>query len=127
MSHANDKIQKEGKPLPRLDTHIGLKFRKIYERRFIVGSIKNISLTGAFLKTLQHIEVGYKLILKIELHSRIRNISASVVWKNENGYGVQFIKSSNQDMQLIDDLIYFEKKKKLKKQNVLKSILKKVA
>lgn len=117
------------KPATRTHSEIGILFKASYEREFSKGSLHNISFSGAFLfnsnlsteKGIEHIN------LYIKLNNRNRKLLAKVVWKTEHGYGLKFLKISNQDKKLVGDLIYFENQKNELKQNILQDIFKKIA
>lgn len=133
----NEVINKT-KPATRTHTEIAILFKANYGRNFFQGSLHNISLTGAFLfsgminngtqkNPSKEINDIKHLSLYIKLNKRSRKLLAKVVWKTKQGYGLQFIKTSVQDKQLVSDLIYFEKEKNKTKQNILHNIFKKVA
>ncbi len=124
-----DQLTNNQKPATRTHTKIAVLFKASYERDFSQGSLHNISLTGAFLfNSGVDIHKDQKYVnLYIKLNQRNRKILAKVVWKSEQGYGLQFVRTTLQDKKLIDDLIYFEEQKNKTKQNILRNIFKKVA
>lgn len=113
---------------PRVILSLPILFRKTYGRRDENGLLKNISLTGAFLESAnENYLPNDKLIFQMHVSGRMRNINAKIVWKGNNGYGVQFMPFNKADIQLIDDLIYFVNVKKESKRDLLSSIFKKVS
>ena len=114
-------------PAPRVVLNMPVEFRKTYGRRDEYGYLKNISLTGAFLKSNNSNYLpNDKLIFQMRVSGRERKINATVVWKNDLGYGVQFLPFNKTDVQLVDDLIYFVNVKKESKKDLLSSIFNKV-
>jgi len=99
----------EHKPQPRMPLNMDIKFKKNYGRNTIPGTLKNISLSGAFLKLDHSLKVASqeKLSLVLEVAGRKRAITAHVIWHNSEGCGLSFKHSNNRDLQLIDDLMYF--------------------
>ncbi len=114
-------------PAPRVSLDLPVEFRKTYGRRDEYGSLKNISLTGAFLESNNATFLpNDKLIFQMRVSGRERKINAKVIWKNQLGYGVRFLPFNKTDVQLVDDLIYFVNIKKESKKTLLSSIFKKV-
>ncbi len=115
-------------PARRTQLHIEVEFRKNYAREEANGTLKNISITGAFL---QHegggLRNGEKLALKFRVSGRERSVQAVVVWANSSGFGLKFIPMNNRDVQIIDDLIYFVEAKRTDSRGILDDIFKKVA
>jgi hypothetical protein len=113
---------------PRMPLAIEVEFRKSYSRKSTAGSLRNISLTGAFLKqTGAELEAGDKLLLTLNVGSRIRKLSAEVIWKNQSGVGIKFHHSNNRDLQIVDDLMYFAENKRESQKDVLDDIFEKVS
>ncbi len=113
---------------PRVQLSLPVRFRKTYGRRDENGLLKNISLTGAFLQSTNDNYIrNDKLIFHMEVSGRQRKIEAKVVWKNDVGYGVNFLPFNRTDVQLIDDLIYFVNENKETKKDLLQSIFSKVS
>jgi hypothetical protein len=115
-------------PSPRIPLKMNVEFRKSYGRQNAKGTLKNISLTGAFLET----EAGDllpsdKVILELVVSERRRKMTATIVWKNGNGCGVQFHPFNKRDVQLVDDLMYFVQDKRDFRRNLLDDIFKKAA
>ncbi len=116
-------------PAPRLPLKMDINYRRNYARQNDSGSLKNISLTGAFLETDQSklMSVDEKLTIRFEVSGRQREVIAKIVWKNELGCGVEFQPDNNRDVQIVDDLMYFVETKKESTKNVLDSIFDKVS
>lgn len=118
----------ETKPASRYPLELDVQFRKNYARENSGGTLKNISSTGAFLENSRgDLERRDKVLLTLNLSGRERNITATIVWKNQRGCGLKFSVFNNQDMQIVDDLIYFLDSKRETRKDVLKSIFKKVS
>ena len=115
-------------PAPRVPLNLPIEYRKNYARNSITGSLYNISLTGAFLRTSsKELMLQEKITLYFEVSGRKRKITATVVWTNDNGAGVAFQPFNNRDVQIIDDLIYFIESSRTTRRNVLDTIFKKVS
>lgn len=115
-------------PAPRTQLNISVVFRKSYARDESAGSLKNISITGAFLAHRgDTLKAGEKIQLQFQVSGRERQIQASVIWSNSFGAGVKFCPQNNRDVQIVDDLIYFVEAKKSGTRSVLDEIFKKVA
>lgn len=111
------------KPAPRVPLCLPIEFRKSYARDNSRGGLLNISMTGAFLEHgTEDLEVNDKINLHFKVSGRERVLQASIVWKNLNGSGVLFNPENNQDVQIIDDLMYFVKTYRDSKRAVLDSI-----
>ena len=115
-------------PAPRTPLHLDVVFRRNYARQDNQGVLKNISLTGAFLEVGGHdLKLEEKLNLTFVVGARERKIAAQVVWKNAFGAGIKFMPANNQDVQIVDDLIYFVESKRIGHRGVLDGIFKKVS
>lgn len=116
-------------PARRIPLSMGVEFRKSYAREGSSGTLLNLSVTGAYLKTDEAslIQIGEKISVVIQVFGRARKVSAKVVWKNPFGAGVQFIPTNNRDVQIVDDLIYFVENSRTEKKSLLDTIIKKVA
>lgn len=115
-------------PAPRTPLNIEVEFRKSYAREAANGTLKNISLTGAFLQNAHaHLKAGEKLSLKFQVSGRERNVHAVVVWNNSAGCGLKFLPANNRDIQIIDDLIYFVENKRTDTREILHNIFSKVS
>jgi hypothetical protein len=112
----------------RYPLELDISFKKQYQRDASSGTLKNISLTGAFIENSSaNINPDDKITLNINLSGRARNISAKVIWASDRGMGVQFFEFDNQDIQIVDDLIYFLESKRETRKDVLSSIFKKIS
>lgn len=120
--------KKSADPAPRTRLHVPVEFKKSYARKALSGVLKNISISGAFVshagRPLLHDE---KLQLTFQVSGRQRKIHALVVWTNNLGSGVRFLPQNQQDIQIIDDLIYFVESRKTGTRDILDKILKRVA
>ena len=115
-------------PAPRTPLHIEVVFRKNYAREESSGTLKNISLTGAFLHHhADGLKSGEKLVLRFNVSGREREVQACVVWSNSYGSGIKLMPQNNRDIQIVDDLIYFVEEKRSDTKSVLDKIFSKVA
>lgn len=120
-------MSQERQIAPRIPLTIEVEFRKNYSRQFAMGTLKNISLSGAFLEESQsQFLPGDKLQMTLNVGSRVRKLAAEVVWRNTNGVGVKFHHSNNRDLQIVDDLMYFAENKRESQKDVLGNIFNKV-
>lgn len=101
-------------PAPRTPLHLDVSFRKNYARKDTAGTLKNISLTGAFLEIATHdLRKDEKINLTFVVAQRERKIGAEVIWTNSRGVGVKFLPQNSRDVQIVDDLIYFVETKRM--------------
>lgn len=115
-------------PAPRLPLMMSIEFRRSYGRQNCKGTLRNISLTGAFLETTTEVlESKDKLLVTLSVSGRRRKIAATVVWKNQSGCGIQFQPFSNRDVQIVDDLMYFVETSRSSRRSVLDDIIKRVS
>lgn len=115
-------------PSPRLPLQLKIEFRKSYARQGGKGTLKNISLTGAFLETeTAELFPSDKLIFTFVLSERVRRMAATVIWKNNRGCGVQFHPFNRRDVQIVDDLMYFVQSTRAGRRSVLDDIFKQVS
>lgn len=116
-----------GQLAKRIPLSLGIRYRKNYSRRIDKGTLKNISLSGAFIEDPEaQLKEDEKINLTFELAGRTRNIAAKIVWINQEGAGINFIHSNNQDEQLIDDLMFYVEEKKDNRREILDLIFTKV-
>lgn len=116
------------KPASRYPLELDIEFKKSYARDLAVGTLKNVSLTGAFIEnSLDDVSSRDKITMTLNLSGRERVISATVIWRNSRGCGVRFSLFNNQDIQIVDDLIYFLESKRETRKDVLSNIFKKVS
>ncbi|MEC9283671.1 MAG: PilZ domain-containing protein [Bdellovibrionota bacterium] len=115
-------------PRRRIPLSFDVTYRKSYSRRFDRGCLRNISLTGAFIEDPEaELKQDDKINLSFELAGRKRKIAAKIVWVGDEGAGVNFIHSNNQDEQLIDDLMFYVEESKDEKRGILNLIFDKIA
>jgi hypothetical protein len=115
-------------PAQRVPLVLPIEFRKTYSRQTSKGGLLNISMTGAFLElTPDELAVNDHIHLHFKVSGRERVLQANIVWKNQKGAGIQFNPENNQDVQIIDDLIYYVKTRRESKREVLNSIFGKIA
>lgn len=115
-------------PAPRTPLQLGVKFRRSYARDESSGTLRNISISGAFLEVAG---TDFMAREKIQLHfnvsGRLRKVQAMVIWKNSVGCGVKFLPLNNRDVQIVDDLIYFVESQRDDRRSVLNNIFKRVS
>lgn len=115
-------------PAPRTPLHLEVSFKKNYAREESKGTLKNISLSGAFLECGAHsFKQNEKVNLTFVVAGRERKIASQVIWMNSNGCGVKFLPTNNRDVQIVDDLIYFVESSRSGRRDVFDLILKKVS
>lgn len=118
----------EQKPARRIPLQLAINIRKSYARQIKSGTLLNISLSGAFLKTnMKGLEANEKLNLTFSVGSRTRNLSAHVIWTNQYGAGIRFEHTNNRDQQIVDDLMYFIEENRQDRKQVLNDIFKLVS
>lgn len=121
-------METENKPAERIPLYMKVEYRKSYAREGVDGTLKNISLTGAFLQQNNSaLNAGEKIGLNFSVGSQKRLVQAQVIWSNKWGSGIKFLPNNNRDVQIIDDLIYFIESKRGNQRNILENIFKKVA
>jgi hypothetical protein len=120
MEMKQDKV-----PAPRVPLQMQIEFRKSYGRQNSKGTLKNISLTGAFLET-ETLELAPcdKVVLEFVVSERRRKMAATIVWKNSDGCGVIFHPFNRRDTQIVDDLMYFVQNRREFRRSLLDDIFK---
>ena len=114
-------------PAPRTPLSMEVQFKKSYAREDSVATLRNISLTGAFLNVENsNFRSSEKIHLVLNVSGRQRKLAAQVVWTSQTGCGVKFLPSNNRDVQIIDDLIYFVEEDRSGRRHLYDDILKKV-
>lgn len=114
-------------PLPRTPLHLEVSFKRNYARKESNGTLKNISLSGAFIELTGHdLRINEKINLTFVVAERERKICAEIVWSNSIGTGVKFMPQNGRDVQIIDDLIYYVETKRMGHRGIFDGILKKV-
>ena len=87
---ADSKIRKDLRKHPRQSRSIPILFA--IQKRFFKGLTRNISPTGAFIKSNHTLLTGQALSLTVPLKGgRNAMIKGSVVWSNQMGFGVKFL------------------------------------
>jgi hypothetical protein len=121
MEEKQDKV-----PSPRIPLQMQVEYRKSYGRQNVKGTLKNISLTGAFLET-ETLELAPedKVVLEIVVSERRRKMAATIIWKTPKGCGVMFQPFNKRDVQIVDDLMYFVQNRREFRKNILDDIFKK--
>lgn len=116
-------------PAPRIPLQMDIRFRRSYARSPEDGILKNISLTGAFLKTplIEELQPKDKLTITFNVSGRERTLHATVVWNSNDGCGIKFKPFNNRDVQIVDDLMYFVENSRDSQRSILDSIFKKVS
>jgi len=118
----------ETKVASRYPLELDIAFKKSYARDLTSGTLKNVSLTGAFIENSSgDLTIKDKITLSLNLSGRERNLAATVIWKNGRGAGIRFSPFNNQDIQIVDDLIYFLESKRETRKDVLTNIFKKLS
>lgn len=119
--------QDNSTPAPRLPLEMDVEFRRSYAREATPGTLRNISMTGAFLETgTLDLQSKDKVVVTLVVSGRRRNVTAKVVWKNQRGFGLQFQPFNNRDVQIVDDLIYFVENNRESRRSIFDDILKRV-
>ncbi|QDK36155.1 PilZ domain-containing protein [Bdellovibrio sp. NC01] len=114
-------------PAPRTPLNLEVSFKRNYAREETIGTLKNISITGAFLEfSGGDVRTNEKLNLFFVVAGRERKIAAQVIWINSAGVGIKFMPTNNRDVQIVDDLIYFVENGRTEARSVMDSIFKKV-
>lgn len=114
-------------PAPRTPARMGVEFRRVYGRQVFDGIIKNISVTGVFIEHALRFEKEDMVQIEMCIGNRKKKIKAKVIWSNEMGSGLQFHPKSKQEIQMIDDMIYFIEQRWHEMKGVLNNILIKMA
>ncbi|MFM6930038.1 MAG: PilZ domain-containing protein [Bdellovibrio sp.] len=114
-------------PAPRTPLNLEVSFKRNYARDETKGTLKNISISGAFLEFAGgQIRANEKLNLMFVVAGRERKVAAHVIWANSIGCGIKFMPVNNRDIQIVDDLIYFVENGRNENRSVMDSIFKKV-
>lgn len=123
MNPNTDKV-----PAPRLPLKMDIEFRRSYARQAAKGTLRNISITGAFLETLTDVlEPADKVVITFVVSGRRRKVNATIIWKNQLGCGIRFEPFNNRDVQIVDDLMYFVETNREDRRSVLDDIFKRVS
>ena len=127
MSSPENNSLEGGKPAPRHNVELTFEFKKNYARQNAKAEVRNISLTGALIKTEVSLKPQEKLNVYLTVSGRTRKVAATVVWVGERGVGVRFEPFNNRDLQIVDDIIYYAVEKNESTKDLFGSIFKKVA
>jgi hypothetical protein len=121
-------VKNNNVPSPRIPLQMNIEYRKSYGRANAKGTLKNISLTGAFLET-ETVELAAddKVVLEFIVSERRRKMAATIIWKNAKGCGVLFHPFNKRDTQIVDDLMYFVQNRREFRKNLLDDIFKQAA
>lgn len=115
-------------PATRIPLMLDIEYRKSYGRSSEIGRLKNISLTGAFLEHHNdELKACEKVCITFKVGGRIRKINAAIIWSNGEGSGVKFLPTTNRDVQIVDDLMYFVESKRENERTLLDDIFKRAA
>jgi len=116
-------LKKDAVPAPRIPLQLQVEYRRSYGRQNQAGVLKNISLTGAFLESVDP-ELGPrdKVVLELTVSERRRKVVATIVWKNGRGCGLRFEPFNKRDVQLVDDLMYFVQNNRETRRSLLNDI-----
>ncbi|MCX7674903.1 MAG: PilZ domain-containing protein [Bdellovibrionaceae bacterium] len=117
------------KPAPRTKMNFPVQYRRKYNRQDEIGTLKNVSRTGAFLavtKNTEPLAVGTKVFIKIEFGGLHREIVAEVIWSSPIGSGIHFLPHVGRDQHAVEDLIEYVTEQKMEKHKTLEQIFKKV-
>jgi hypothetical protein len=114
-------------PAPRTPLQLEVSFKKNYAREESKGTLRNISITGAFLEhSGTSFKANEKMVITFIVSGRERKVPAVVIWANSVGCGLKFAPTNNRDVQIIDDLIYFVESQRSTRRSVIDKIFKKV-
>ncbi len=116
-------------PASRIPLKMDVEYRKSYARQFELGTLKNLSVTGAFITGDEAARCHRrdKICLVFNVGGRTRKLHAAVIWTNANGAGIKFHHYNNRDIQIVDDLMYFVEESRQTRRTVLDTIFKKVS
>jgi hypothetical protein len=115
------------KQAQRFNVELAFEIKRNYARQTNKAEVRNISLTGALIKTEQPLKPSEKVHVFLTVSGRTRKVAATVVWVGEKGAGLQFQPFNNRDLQIVDDIIYYATEKNSSNKSLLESILSKVA
>jgi hypothetical protein len=116
-----------GEPAQRFAVDISLEFRRNYSRNSDRAQVKNLSVTGALVKTEMPLKLSEKINVFLTVSGRTRRVPAKVVWVGDRGVGLVFQHFNNRDLQIVDDIIYYATEKTSTDKSLLDTILSKVA
>lgn len=83
--------QEEQRKFRRSKVDIPINFR--VRDKLLTGYSKDISKSGAFIKSSADLNVGENLYLSIPaINGKLYSLSGKIMWANQEGFGVKFIK-----------------------------------
>jgi Tfp pilus assembly protein PilZ len=112
---------------PRYNVELAFEFKRNYARQISKADVRNISLTGCFIKTEHPLRANEKLNVYLTVSGRTRKVAAKVVWVGPHGAGVQFQPFNSRDLQIVDDIIYYATEKTSSTKSLFDTIINKVA
>jgi hypothetical protein len=124
----NMELQDERRDVsPRFNVELNFEFKRNYARQISKAEVRNISLTGALIKTELPLRPSEKLNVYLTVSGRTRKVAAKVVWVGDRGVGLQFQPFNSRDLQIVDDIIYYATEKSSSTKTLFDTILNKVA
>ncbi len=122
-----ENVLDDTKPAKRFSVDLAFEFKRNYARQVCKAEVRNISLTGALIKTELTLKPTEKINVYLSLSGRMRKVAATVVWVGDKGIGLRFQPFNNRDLQIVDDIIYYATEKTTSTRDLMDSILSKVA
>lgn len=93
---------------PRIKVNYKIALKKLFSNNQDMVKIKNISMSGAFIEmSTEDFNTREMVGLNFVVSDRERVVQARIVWKSNEGIGVQFHPQNFQDQVIINDLIFF--------------------
>ena len=114
-------------PAKRFNVDLNFEFRRNYARQTNLAEVRNISASGALIRTNQPLKPTEKINVYLSVSGRTRRVIARVIWVSEKGVGLEFQPFNNRDAQIVDDIIYYATEKTSSDKSLLDTILNKVA
>jgi Tfp pilus assembly protein PilZ len=114
-------------PAKRFNVELEFEFRRNYARKSDMALVKNLSVSGALVKTDRPLKLSEKINVFLTVSGRKRRIPATVVWVGDRGVGLKFEHFNNRDLQIVDDILYYATEKSSSDKSLLDTILNKVA
>ncbi|MDZ4677345.1 MAG: PilZ domain-containing protein [Oligoflexia bacterium] len=127
MENQTNTTEQTETPAQRFNVELAFEIKRNYARQTNKAEVRNISLTGALVKTEQPLKLSEKIHVFLSVSGRTRKVVATVVWVGDKGAGLQFQPFNNRDLQIVDDIIYYATEKSSSNKDLLESILSKVA
>src|SRR5476651_708575 len=107
MDMLENQDQENDSPAKRFNVDLSFEFRRNYARQSNLAEVKNISASGALIRTNQPLKLSEKIRVYLSVSGRTRRMVAKVVWISNLGVGLEFQPFNNRDAQIIDDIIYY--------------------